>query len=113
MSRADIARLQEALDGMLSARARLDSALERAWPPEVVELYVSTRATVRRLQRELALDERLRRQLRLLPPRRVHTRGAVRHRPAADPQDLTDPDAETQVIPTVPDETPDDADGTR
>jgi isopentenyldiphosphate isomerase len=52
---------------MLQARARLDAALAEDHPADVVELYAATRATVRRLQHELGLDERVRRQLRLLP----------------------------------------------
>lgn len=109
LSRTDITRLQEAQDGMLRARARLDSALAEARPADVVELYATTRATVRRLQHELALDERVRRQLRLLPPRRLPTRAALRQRPAGDPADPTGPDAETQVLPRLPDEPPGDA----
>ena len=108
LSRPDVTRLQEAQDGMLSARARLDSALERTWPVDVVELYATTRATVRRLQHELALDERVRRQLRLLPQRRLHPRPTIRHRPAGDGLDPTDPDAETQVIPQLADEPSED-----
>jgi hypothetical protein len=59
---------------MVRARARLDAALTEAQPADVVELYAVTRATVRRLQHELGLDERVRRQLRLLPPRRLPMR---------------------------------------
>ena len=73
LSRDDIARLQEAQDGMLRARDRLDVALTETRPVDVVELYAATRSTVRRLQHELGLDERVRRQLRLLPPRRLPT----------------------------------------
>jgi hypothetical protein len=106
LSRDDITRLQEAQDGMLRARARLDAALEQAHPADVVELYAATRATVRRLQQELGLDERVRRQLRLLPQRRLHTRSGVRRRPEADQLRPTGPDEETQVMPRVPDEPP-------
>src|SRR4029077_11125102 len=81
LSRDDIARLQEAQDGMLRARARLDEALTEAQPADVVELYAATRATVRRLQHELALDERVRRQLRLLPPSRRPHRPLSPHNP--------------------------------
>ncbi len=95
LSRADIERLQEAHDGLLRARARLDAALGEQRPPDVVELLSATRATVRRLQHELALDERVRRQLRLLPPRRHVHRPARRRPPLVAPPG---PDAETEVM---------------
>ena len=106
LSRDDIARLQEAQDGMLRARARLDAALTEARPADVVELYSATRATVRRLQHELALDERVRRQLRLLPQRRLPTRPGVRRRSAGDLPHPSGPDDETQVLPRLSDEPP-------
>ena len=77
-----------------------------ARPADVVELYAATRATVRRLQHELGLDERVRRQLRLLPQRRLPTRPGVRRRSAGDVLPPTGPDDETQVIPRLPDEPP-------
>jgi hypothetical protein len=107
LSRDDIERLQAAQDGMLRARAGLDVALAEARPADVVELYAATRATVRRLQHELGLDERVRRQLRLLPQRRLPTRPSVRRRSADDLPDATGPDEETQVLPRLPDEPPD------
>ncbi len=107
LSREDIARLREAQDGMLRARARLDAALTEAGPADVVELYAATRATVRRLQHELGLDERVRRQLRLLPPRRLPTLHGVRRRPAGG-MHLTGPEEETQVLPRLSDEPPED-----
>ena len=103
LSAADIVRLQEAQEGLLRARARLDSALTVDRPPDVIELYAGTRATVRRLQHELALDERVRRQLRLVPQRRRPSRPGVLHRPTAPPQHPAGPDDETQVLPAQPD----------
>jgi Aromatic acid exporter family member 1 len=106
LSRDDIARLQEAQDGMVRARARLDQALTEAQPADVVELYAVTRATVRRLQHELGLDERVRRQLRLLPPRRLPTRPVIPRRPADDVPRPAGPEEETQVLPRLPDDPP-------
>jgi hypothetical protein len=106
LSRDDIARLQDAQDGMLAARARLDAALDESWPADVVELYAATRATVRRLQHELGLDERVRRQLRLLPPRRAPTRSSIRRRSTTDAPDRTGPEEETQVLPPLSEEPP-------
>ena len=108
LSRDDIHRLQEAHEGMLRARARLDAVLDEPHPADVVELYAVTRATVRRLQHELGLDERVRRQLRLLPHRRLPTRSGVRRRPVDDLPPMTGPEEETQVLPRVPDESPED-----
>jgi uncharacterized membrane protein YccC len=104
LSHDDIARLQEAQDGMLRARTRLDAALERAHPVDVVELYAAARATVRRLQQELGLDERVRRQLRLLPQRRLHTRSGVRRHHRSDLPRPTGPEEETQVMPRLPED---------
>lgn len=106
LSRDDIARLQDAQGGMFRARARLDVALEEAHPADVVELYAATRATVRRLQHELGLDERVRRQLRLLPQRRLPTRSGVHRQSAGDVSHPAGPDDETQVLPRLPEEPP-------
>ncbi len=105
LSRADIARLQEAQDGLHRARTRLDDALTAELSPDVIELYSSTRATVRRLQHELAIDERVRRQLRLAPQhRRTHLPTSL-HRPHREsPPPPTGPDAETQVLPRAGDD---------
>ncbi len=108
LSHDDIARLQDAQDGLLRARARLDEALETERPADVVELYAATRATVRRLQHELALDERVRRQLRLVPPRRRAPRPLPRRRPQVDLPEPIGPDDATQVMPRVGDEPPED-----
>jgi hypothetical protein len=105
LSRDDIARLQDAHDGMRRARARLDAALTESRPADVVELYAATRATVRRLQHELGLDERVRRQLRLLPHRRLPTRPGARRRSAQDTHS-SGPEEETQVLPRLSDEPP-------
>jgi hypothetical protein len=106
LSHGDIARLQEAQDGMHRARTRLDAALAAERSPDVIELYSATRATVRRLQHELALDERVRRQLRLVPQRRRSHLPTSLHRPHPEARQPTGPDAETEVLPRVPDEPP-------
>jgi hypothetical protein len=111
LSREDIARLQEAQDGMVRARARLDAALTEARPSDVVELYAATRTTVRRLQHELALDERVRRQLRLLPQHRLPTFPGIHRRPAGDPPAPPGPGEETEVLPRLSDEPPEGGPG--
>ena len=109
LSRDDIAGLQAAQDGMLRARAHLEQALTEARPADVVELYAAARATLRRLQHELGLDERVRRQLRLNPQRRPPTRRpGVPRRPAGDLPHPSGPEDQTQVLPRLPDEPPED-----
>lgn len=108
LSLRDIARLQEAEDGMHRARTRLDAALSAERSPDVIELYSATRSTVRRLQHELALDERVRRQLRLVPQRRRSHLPSSLHRPHLEAPPPAGPDAETEVLPRVPDEPPED-----
>ena len=108
LSQADIARLQDAQDGMLRARTRLDEALATPASPDVIELLSAARSTVRRLQHELALDERVRRQLRLVPPRRRTPRPPTRRRPQLDLPEPIGPDDATQVMPRVSDEPPED-----
>ena len=93
---------------MLRARARLDAALTEPRPADLVELFVAARATVRRLQHELALDERVRRQLRMLPPRRPSARDAFRRHSDSSWPGPTGPDDETQALPELSDEPPED-----
>jgi uncharacterized membrane protein YccC len=104
VSQEDIDRLQEAQDGLDHVRTRLDATLGDDHSPDVIELLSVTRQTVRRLQHELALDERVRRQLRLLPHRPRVPR-PVRRRPHTGPP--LNPDAETEVLPRVQDKQPD------
>ncbi len=106
LSHGDVVRLQEAHDGLVQARVRLDAALATPRPPDVVELLSATRAAVRRLQHELALEERVRRQLRLLPQRRHVPRPARRRPPPTPP---LGPDAETQILRRRRDQRDDDS----
>ena len=59
-------------------------------------------STVKRLLREMDLDERIRRQVRLLrPPRPRPGAAAPTDRP---PAHEPSPDAETQLLPRLPDD---------
>jgi uncharacterized membrane protein YccC len=102
---ADIDRLRTGLTGLHDARGRLDALLESdAVPqlPELLELLVTVLATVKRLQHELDLDERMRRQIRLLRSKpRLPRPGPVRPRSAPVSPEPT-PEAETQVLPVIP-----------
>ena len=93
----DVHRLRSALGAMHAARARHEEAMATDLSPDALSLHADARANLSRLMRELDLDERVRRQLHLLPPRRRPAR-----RPPPPPPDLG-PDAETQVLPPVRD----------
>jgi Fusaric acid resistance protein-like len=100
MSADDVQALRDALDGLHEARARLDELLTTTAAPELMEMFAAVLSTVKRLRRELDLDERMRRQFRLLPrsrPRRRQPRGRAADQPPTR-QELS-PDTETQVLP--------------
>ncbi|MGZ4636797.1 MAG: FUSC family protein [Nocardioidaceae bacterium] len=94
MSPTDVQALREAREGLHEARARLDDLLMAGTAPELVELHAAVLSTVKRLLQEMDLDERMRRQVRLLRPARARP-------PAAEEPT---PDAETQLLPRIPGE---------
>jgi len=101
---ADVWALREALDGLHEARARLDDLLTGSLASELFELHAAVLQTVKRLLREMDLDERIRRQVQLLRPARPRrpTPGAA---PPGGPSPASPeptPEAETQVLPRIP-----------
>jgi hypothetical protein len=102
LSPVDVQSVHDALEGLHEARARLDDLLMAGTTPVQLELDAAVLATVKRLLREMDLGERVRRQVRLLPPPRPR-RGAAGGTPsgAAAPLEPS-PDAETQVLPRIP-----------
>lgn len=78
----EVDRMQEALDGLHEARARLNELLLIDTGPVVLELHFALLSTVKRLLREMDLDVRIRRQLRLLPSTQPLLTRASRRRPA-------------------------------
>ena len=101
LTAADVDTLREALEGLHEARARLQDSLMAGGPPELVELHAAVLSTVKRLLREMDLDERVRRQVRLI--RRARPR---RQRSGTSPDNAQNPaqsesesEAETQVMP--------------
>jgi hypothetical protein len=68
--RPELDRVQAALDGLHEARARLNDLVLTDTGPVLAELHTEVLAAVKRLLREMNLDERVRRQLRLRPPPR-------------------------------------------
>jgi hypothetical protein len=119
LSPDDVLVLQAALDGLQEARARLEDLLTSEPAPELRELNAVVLSTVRRLLREMDLEQRVRRQLELgsaarpwaphlgraqLPgaphptARRPPTPSAG---PPAGPREVS-PDDETQQLPILP-----------
>jgi hypothetical protein len=95
----DVDRLRTALEGLHEARARLEHALFSDLGPTLLELHAAVLATVRRVLREMDLDERIRRQVRLTRRTRPHLPGLSR--PAGPPAEVT-ADADTQLLPRLP-----------
>jgi Aromatic acid exporter family member 1 len=107
MSASDLAAVHEALEGVHEARARLEDLLVSGGAPGLLELHAAVLSTVKRLLREMDLDERVRRQVRLArSPRPRLTRRPPR--PTGPPPGATEsgPEDETQVLPVVPSERP-------
>jgi hypothetical protein len=97
---ADVATLTAALEGLHEARARLEDLMVSVDTPGLVETVAVLLTTVRRLLREMDLDERVRLMMR---PGRVAPSPA-RPTPGLDEtQGLpkVDPDAETEIIQQV------------
>jgi uncharacterized membrane protein YccC len=98
----DVQALRDALDGMQEARARLNDLATTESAPELRELHAVTLSTVKRLLREMDLEQRVRRQVQLVPP--IRPRPAYLGRPL--PRRRTTmpeptPDAETQPLPRL------------
>lgn len=124
LTSADEEPLRDALERLREARARLEDLLTLLSAPVLLQLHGAVLTSVKRILRELDLDERIRRQLRLLPPhRRLPRPGTVgstnrRATPAQEPPRITarqaqarlpadvPDDTETQVLPTEPRENP-------
>lgn len=104
MTSADVERLREALDGLHEARARLEDLLVAGLPTPLLELHAAVLATVKRLLQEMDLDERVRRQVRLLRRTRPRLPRPVLPRATVVPPDIAEPtpEAETQLLPLPP-----------
>ncbi len=102
ISSSDVDPLGEALEGLHEARARLEVSLTSGGLPELLELDAAVLATVKRLMREMDLDERVRRQVRLLRPRpRLHRPAAPASGVGPPGSSEPSPDDETQPMPTL------------
>jgi hypothetical protein len=91
---ADLSRLRESLVGLHEARARLEDLTTSESRPELLELHSAVLLTVKRLLSEMDVDERMRRQVRMVPPSRVRRRASAEGPTSHEPE----PDAETQRL---------------
>lgn len=108
----DFRALREAMAVLPVTRVRLEERLAAEEDPDLRELYATVHSTVKRVQGELDLEHRVRRQLELRRP--VRPRPApLRHaplrphpapRPGPPPFVEAEPDAETQRMPRLTDE---------
>jgi hypothetical protein len=101
MTSADVPAVREALEGLHQARARLDDQLMTGASPGLLELHAAMLSTVKRLLREMDLDDRIRRQLRMQRPARPRP-ARPSDRPAAASE--TTPEDETELLPRFPDD---------
>jgi hypothetical protein len=95
---AEVTDLRTALDGVHDSRARLDELFLSSDSQLLLELHAAVLATVKRLLQEMDLDERVRRQVRLMRRRRPHRLGP-QSAPLSDVPPEPSPDAETQLLP--------------
>ena len=100
LTQADFSALREAMEGLPEARSRLEDLVLTDVHPEVRELHTTVLSTVKRLQREFDLEQRVRRQLQLRRPSRPRPT-PLRTPPRRRLREVT-PEAETQVLPRVP-----------
>jgi hypothetical protein len=109
MSSADFHALREAMAGLPEARGRLEELAMTESDPVLRELHSTVLSTVKRVQRELDLEQRVRRQLQMRRPRRPRPAPlrppGSRRRPPAFPEAA--PDEETMPLPQI-DEPPSD-----
>ncbi len=94
----EVDQLEDAREGLHEARARLEDLLLADVSPEQLELYAAVLSTVKRLLGEMDLDQRIRRQLRILPANRARLTTRPRRR---QPVEVPPHEAETEVIPRV------------
>ena len=104
MTSAHVHTLRQALEGLHEARARLDDMLTAAAAPDLPELIAAVRSAVKRLLDEMSLDERIRRQVRLVRRARagLPTPGQSTPRSGQSATEEPSAEAETQVLPTIP-----------
>jgi hypothetical protein len=107
---ADFAALRESMQGLPEARHRLEDLSTAVADPALRELHASVLSTVKRVQRELDLEQRVRRQLQLRRPVRTWPTPLRPHpsrRRPTSPAEAgleVDVDAETTALPRLSDD---------
>lgn len=107
MGSADFQALRDAMEGLPEARGRLEELAMTETHPELRELHATVLSTVKRVQRELDLEQRVRRQLQLRRPMRplpapLRPHAARRRQPA--PFTEVEPEAPTRPLPRLDEE---------
>jgi hypothetical protein len=104
LTSVDFRALREAIAGLPEARQRLEDLATFDIDSDLDELVTTLLSTVKRVQRELDLEQRARRQVQLRRPTRPRPAPlrppGTRTRPDLFPE--TGPEEETQVIPRIP-----------
>jgi Aromatic acid exporter family member 1 len=109
---ADVEALREAVEGIPEACGRLEHLVTTVADPALRELVASVLSTMKRVQRDLDLEQRTRRQLQLRrpvrtwPPPPPPRPPSARRRRTSLPE--AGPDAEPPSRPQVSDKEPDD-----
>ncbi len=105
---ADFTALREAIQGLSEARSRLEDMSTAVADADLRELHDSALSTVRRVQRELDLEQRMRRQLQLRHPVRTWPAPLRPHpsrrRPTSLPAAGIEENSETVRMPQISDE---------
>jgi len=104
---ADPERLRDALEGTDEASEWLEATLAEIDAPEQIELNAAVLSTVKRLLSELDIDARMRRQVQLRRRSRTPLAPVTRRRRRrrSDSAQAFD-DADTEVMPPIPDDEP-------
>lgn len=107
---ADFAALRRSMQGLPEARHRLEDLSTALADPTLRELHASVLSTVKRVQRELDLEQRVRRQLQLRRPVRAWPAPLRPHpsrRRPTSPSEAeleVEADAETTALPRLSDD---------
>jgi hypothetical protein len=112
LSADDVLAVRAALEGLQDARARLEDLLTFESTPELREFDAVVLSTVRRLLREMDLEQRVRRQLQLGRPARPRTPylgrpagpRAPQHTPTSTPSRSTSTPAPAGSLEVQPDD---------
>ncbi|HEX4976634.1 MAG TPA: FUSC family protein [Nocardioides sp.] len=104
LSSADVEGVRRSLDALHRARTRIETELRTGAGGVLLELDVAVLSAVKRLLQELDLDARVRRQVRLVRPRRTGRAPGPAREGRAEVTPEPSSEDETQVLPVQPQE---------